>query len=46
MVKLIMVKLMVSDSSIDNPIRIVILGVRLRGQDVPATAGRMPALLR
>ena len=44
--KVIMVKLMVSDSSIDNPIRIVILGVRLRGQDAPATAGRMPALLR
>jgi len=46
MVKVIKVKLMVCDASIDNPIHIVIQGVRLRGQDAPATAGRMAALLR
>jgi len=46
MVKVIMVKLMVSDSSIDHPIRMVIQGVRLPGQDAPATAGGTPALLR
>jgi len=46
MAKVIMAKLIASDSSIDNPIRTVIRGVRLPGQDAPATAGGTLALLR